>query len=121
MTSKFELDRPIPSGVIKLRDKIADLLSRKEALDENGCLPNGGHVLDFVDHRGAVDIEGLAEVCGDEAVQGVVSFLTTRDCNPAWSKRTEQAQEKTADFGLFRGPRRPIRRGPGRHSDKVLK
>lgn len=117
MPSSPEREQPLTRRVLSLRVKITELLVKAGVINKEGLLPDGSVVPDFVDSQG-VDVEGLADVCGNEVVERIENSLTSgADENPPWSKKTEAAREKHHRNNRF-GKDEGVLRGPGRHSGK---
>lgn len=117
MPSSPEREPSLTHRVISLRLKITELLIKAGVISKEGLLPDGSVVPDFVDSQG-VDVEGLADVCGDEVVERIENSLTSgADENPPWSKKTEAAREKHHRNDRF-GKEGEVLRGPGRYGGK---
>lgn len=112
---------PLSREVLRCRVKVTELLDKTNSLREDGLLPNGESVASVVHQDGTVDLERIQEVCGERAAESVEGFITSQNSpkNPPWSRKTKQAQERAVNTGWFGQLRRLIRRGPGRHSERI--
>ena len=104
----------ITREVAQLRANVTELLARDRLFDEDGFLPGGLTVCEFVTPEGYVLINEIKHVCGESSAERVTSFLTTIDFHqPHWSRRTERARDRYCGGSMH--PPRDIRRGPERY------